>query len=211
MNDKNQKPQQQTYGRNAVSATPYHTHNNSDSPRIPFLNLSDTPKSYSNSAGLPVLVNADENMLEFAALGVPGGGTGVTSFVPYEVVVGGTTATGPLRQVAGVGATGQFLGSNGASTLPTWKSLPQYPGAINADGTIVHLPSGWIVSSHPSAGLYTIEHDLASTNYVVVATIRSNGKTVIISDLSANTFDATCFNSTGTSTDSAWNFILMTY
>lgn len=53
---------------------------------------------------------------------VPGGGTGKTSFTPYAVITGGTTSTGALQNVVGVGAAGQVLTSNGAGALPTWQA-----------------------------------------------------------------------------------------
>jgi hypothetical protein len=53
---------------------------------------------------------------------VPSGGTGKTSFTPYAVITGGTTSTGPLQNVVGVGTSGQVLTSNGASALPSWQA-----------------------------------------------------------------------------------------
>lgn len=50
------------------------------------------------------------------------GGTGDSSFTAYSVVCGGTTSTGSLQNVSGVGSSGQVLTSNGASSLPTWQS-----------------------------------------------------------------------------------------
>lgn len=55
------------------------------------------------------------------ALTVNNGGTGTSSFTPYAVVTGGTTATGPLQNVSGVGTSGQVLTSNGAGQLPSWQ------------------------------------------------------------------------------------------
>lgn len=51
------------------------------------------------------------------------GGTGVTSFTPYALITGGTTSTGALQQVSGLGAFGQLLFSGGANALPSWTSL----------------------------------------------------------------------------------------
>jgi hypothetical protein len=51
------------------------------------------------------------------------GGTGDTSFTAYSVLTGGTTSTGALQNVSGVGTTGQLLVSNGASALPTWQTV----------------------------------------------------------------------------------------
>lgn len=53
---------------------------------------------------------------------VPLGGTGVGMFTAYSVVCGGTTATGALQNVSGLGVAGQILTSNGASALPSWQS-----------------------------------------------------------------------------------------
>lgn len=50
------------------------------------------------------------------------GGTGLTTLTAYAVLTGGTTSTGTLQQVSGVGTTGQVLTSNGASALPTWQA-----------------------------------------------------------------------------------------
>jgi hypothetical protein len=51
------------------------------------------------------------------------GGTGLTSMTPYSVVAAGTTSTGPLQQISGLGTTGQVLTSNGTGTLPTWQNV----------------------------------------------------------------------------------------
>jgi hypothetical protein len=51
------------------------------------------------------------------------GGTGLTSTTAYAVLCGGTTSTGNLQSIAGVGTSGQVLTSNGASALPTFQAL----------------------------------------------------------------------------------------
>lgn len=53
---------------------------------------------------------------------VAGGGTGDTSFTAYAVITGGTTSTGNLQNVSGLGSSGQTLTSNGPATLPTWQT-----------------------------------------------------------------------------------------
>lgn len=65
-----------------------------------------------------------------ANMSVANGGTGVTSFTPYAVITGGTTSTGPVQQVSGLGSSGQVLTSNGAAALPTWQ--PASGGANTA-------------------------------------------------------------------------------
>jgi hypothetical protein len=52
-------------------------------------------------------------------LPVAGGGTGLASATAYAVLCGGTTSTGALQSISGVGTSKQILTSNGAGTLPT--------------------------------------------------------------------------------------------
>lgn len=61
---------------------------------------------------------------------VSNGGSGLTSTTPYAVVTGGTTGTGALQQVSGVGTTGQVLTSAGAGALPTWQTPPGGGGGL---------------------------------------------------------------------------------
>jgi len=48
------------------------------------------------------------------------GGTGDSSVTAYSVICGGTTSTGNLQNVSGVGSSTQILTSGGSSALPTW-------------------------------------------------------------------------------------------
>src|SRR3989344_4353516 len=50
------------------------------------------------------------------------GGTGLSSLTTYAVLTGGTTSTGNLQQVSGLGTSGQVLTSNGAGALPSWQA-----------------------------------------------------------------------------------------
>lgn len=59
---------------------------------------------------------------EWGTLGVTGGGTGLATLTAYALMAGGTTATGAMQQVSGVGTSGQVLTSNGAGALPTWQN-----------------------------------------------------------------------------------------
>jgi hypothetical protein len=71
-----------------------------------------------NGSGVPSL----STTLPFT-LPVNTGGTGVGSFTAYSVLCGGTTSTGALQNVSGVGTTNQALISSGASALPTWQAI----------------------------------------------------------------------------------------
>jgi len=50
------------------------------------------------------------------------GGTGDSSVTAYSVVCGGTTDTGALQVVSGLGSSSEVLTSNGAGMLPTWQT-----------------------------------------------------------------------------------------
>lgn len=52
---------------------------------------------------------------------VASGGTGASSLTAYAVICGGTTATGTVQSIAGLGTSGQVLTSNGAGSLPTFQ------------------------------------------------------------------------------------------
>lgn len=63
---------------------------------------------------------------------VPQGGTGLTTLTAYALMAAGTTATGNMQQVSGVGTAGQVLTSNGAGALPSWQAA----GAGTIGGSI---------------------------------------------------------------------------
>lgn len=83
-----------------------------------------------------LLVDPTTNALKCTAVlsnvTVSSGGTGLTSLTPYAVITGGTTATGAMQQVSGLGSSTQVLTSNGAGALPTWQDLPASTGASKA-------------------------------------------------------------------------------
>jgi hypothetical protein len=71
-------------------------------------------------------------------LSVTHGGTGDASLTAYSVLCGGTTGTGPVQSVVGLGLSGQALTSNGAATLPTWQNVAG-SGTVNT-GTTPNIP-----------------------------------------------------------------------
>lgn len=89
----------------------------SSSSAISALGIGIDNSVYVVTSGLPSWVGS---------LTVPSGGTGLTSFTAYAVVTGGTTSTGALQQVSGVGSSGQVLTSNGAAALPTWQTVASW-------------------------------------------------------------------------------------
>src|SRR3954470_20795762 len=83
------------------------------------------------SSTLPTAVQTNITQLGTITVGtwngttidVPYGGTGNTTFTAYSLITAGTTSTGAFQNVSGVGTSGQILTSNGASALPSWKSI----------------------------------------------------------------------------------------
>lgn len=79
------------------------------------------PSAVAASNGLP-MTSTTGGVSSWALLGVPGGGTGATSFTAFAVICAGTTSTNPFQPVSGLGNSGQVLTSNGAGALPTWQA-----------------------------------------------------------------------------------------
>jgi hypothetical protein len=100
-------------------------------------------------------------------LNVVEGGTGVASFTPYAVIVGGVTSTDPLQQVVGVGTTGQVLTSNGASALPTWQTsgAGSVTSVALADGSTAPI-YGITGSPVTSSGTLTFTLNTQSANTI---------------------------------------------
>lgn len=80
----------------------------------------------------------------WATLPVVGGGTGLIATTAYALVAGGTTSTGALQQVAGLGTANQILTSNGAGALPSFQSAATALGQAltKGDDTNVTLTLG---------------------------------------------------------------------
>jgi hypothetical protein len=108
---------------------------------------------------------------------VNAGGTGDSSFTAYSVIAGGTSSTGALQNVSGVGTLGQVLTSNGASNLPTWQA--------SAAGNLVLIQSQ---NASSSSGL-TFTTGISSTynNYLLVfSDITLSGSIQLLTQLSTN-------------------------
>lgn len=55
-------------------------------------------------------------------LPVSRGGTGVAANTAFALLAGGSTGTGPVQSLSGLGTVGQVLTSNGAGALPTFQT-----------------------------------------------------------------------------------------
>lgn len=84
-------------------------------------NASDTTLARSSAGN----VSIEGNVIYRAGgtdVTVADGGTGVSSLTAYAVICGGTSSTGAVQSIAGVGTSGQVLTSNGAGALPTFQN-----------------------------------------------------------------------------------------
>ena len=93
--------------------------------------------TFAGSANITTLGTISSGTWQGTKLAVGYGGTDATSFTAYSVLCGGTTSTGALQSVSGVGTTGQVLTSNGASALPSWQTPTSITySTITADQSI---------------------------------------------------------------------------
>jgi len=205
--------QSQTVNQFGVSQSAFHTHNGIDSQKFPFQNLSNVPNSFYGKAGLPMVVDSTETLLQLSALSVSGGGTGKTTWTPYAVVIGGTAATSALQQVSGVGTSGQVLTSSGSGAAPVWSAQragQAYGGLVNLDGTSAPaFPSGWTTSGHGSTGVYTVDHYLNTLNYGVSVSPISGNRVASVTSKGINSFDVQVVNFSNTLIDAAFYFVLV--
>lgn len=90
-----------------------------------------------------------------------------------------------------------------------------YVGSVTSSGTSTFLPSGWTVA-HTSTGVYTITHNLGTTNYAVNVTGTgsfSYANVPGITNIGSNTCQITIgtiqVGGSVTPTDNSFNFILI--
>lgn len=124
-------------------------------------------KTLKRSNTLSGLVKLSSGVVSAAAAGTdyynPGGtdvsvadgGTGLSSTTAYAVLCGGTTSTGALQSIAGVGTAGQVLTSNGAGALPTFQAASAGTAATQSDQETATSTSTFVSPGrqqyHPSA------------------------------------------------------------
>jgi len=73
----------------------------------------------SATTGVALVSSGSAAQPAFGIVTVPGGGTGLGSFSPYQLIAGGTSSTSIL-QSAPIGSAGQVLQSNGTGSLPSF-------------------------------------------------------------------------------------------
>ena len=106
-----------------------------------------------------------------APAGVTIGGTGLATATAYGVICAGTTATGAFQSLAGLGAAGTILTSNGAAALPSFQA-PAAAGVTSAVATAnqvdVSAATGAVTFSIPST--FIAPGTIAATTTVTAAT-----------------------------------------
>jgi hypothetical protein len=122
------------------------------------------------TSGVPLISQGSASQPIFGTAVVAGGGTGDTSFTAYSVITGGTTSTGALQNVVGVGTSGQLLTSNGAGALPTWQNA--------AASSVVSVTGTNGVTASPTTGAVVVSGVDATTSTVGVASFNSAQFTV---------------------------------
>lgn len=120
-------------------------------------------------AGFAISKNADGSFAQISVSGggvatVAQGGTGLSSMTAYAVLAGGTTSTGNLQQVSGLGSSGQVLTSNGPGALPTWQPASGGSGITVGTTTITSGTTTRIL--YDNAGVVG-EYTLTGTGTVV--------------------------------------------
>lgn len=91
------------------------------------INTSNNPSISGTGSGVITLTGVSfyNNSSISGSLNVSGGTAFVAaSLVAYAPVCGGTTSAAPLQSVASSGTSGQFLISNGATSLPSFQTFP---------------------------------------------------------------------------------------
>lgn len=133
----------------------------------------------SATSGVPLISQGSSANPAFGTAVVAGGGTGLTSTTAYAVLCGGTTSTGALQSIAGVGTSGQVLTSNGAGALPTFQNAAS--GGIST----VNGDSGSITGS-----TVTLRSNLSANNCGQTVSFSGSSATMTmnVSDGNNNTF-----------------------
>lgn len=94
-----------------------------DSPEFASVNVGATDTTVTRTGAGDIAVEGN-GIYRAGGTDVPvaDGGSGRSSATAFAVLCGGTTTTNPHQSIAGVGASGEVLTSNGAGALPTFQA-----------------------------------------------------------------------------------------
>ena len=132
----------------------------------------DISASYVGQASITTLGTITTGVWNGTPPDVAHGGTGASSFTPYAIVTGGTTATGALQNVVGVGTLGQVLTSAGAGALPTWTTIAgggdMVLAAVQTNTGAKTFNSGTLIYAGSSSGTITVNAPAAAGSNTIV-------------------------------------------
>ena len=90
-------------------------------------------------------------------LDVANGGTGISTTTAYTLIASGTSSTGAFQHLASVGTSGQYLVSNGASSLPTFQTAtPQLTVTPVAGATQAMTSNNLYIANDASLTTFTL-------------------------------------------------------
>ena len=133
----------------------------------------------SSNAGIALISQGSSSYPIFGTLLPIGGGTGLTSTVPYALLAGGTSSSGNFQQISGLGSSGQLLTSSGNGSLPTWQNAP-VSGIVTIDGNSGSVTGSTVTfETANSTAIFsgsssTMKMDFAATNNLVLGTTLSS-------------------------------------
>jgi hypothetical protein len=104
----------------------------------------------SNTGATSIVATSNSTLTTLSALSLPvsqltgtqpvtNGGTGLSSLTSYALLAGGTTGTGNVHQVSGVGTANQILTSSGSGALPAWQANGGVPVTLTVSGGSANL------------------------------------------------------------------------
>lgn len=110
----------------------------------------------------------NERRVLYSPVAVADGGSGNASLTAYAVLCGGTTSTGAVQSIAGVGTAAQVLTSNGDGALPTFQAAS---GSIQTIGTKTSL-------SGTSTDVTGLPSGITSFKVVIADAVKSAGSNI---------------------------------
>ena len=131
----------------------------------------------SSTVGVPMISNGSSANPSFGTAVVAGGGTGNTTFTAYSVILAGTTATGAMQNVSGLGTSGQVLTSAGAGAVPVWANAPSGSGFLWA--SVATAPTTATNRGYMATAALTVTLPTAPADGFIVALLNASAGTVL--------------------------------
>lgn len=203
-----------------------------DNRRHTLLGVTDDANAFLKRLLVDPTTGALKCTATLSTVSVAQGGTGLTSLTAYAILAGGTTATGAMQQVSGLGNSGEVLTSNGAGALPTWQAaasagantalsnlasvainaalVPGTAGALDVGSTAKPWGALWLAGTSGTPGTNQFKITGASTSGLRTITLPDASITVnAAADISGTTLASNVVTSSltavGTIVTGVWN------